>query len=84
MLRQGADANVANNLGETPLHQAADSGQTALAQLLLDYRGDPNFQQNDGDTPLHHACFRGDPQMVALLLRHGANPNLQNYMVRSR
>lgn len=81
MLRQGANPDITNSMGETPLHQAADNSNMDLARLLLTYRANPNLQQNDGDSPLHHAAFRGDCEMVALLLENGANPNLLNYMV---
>ena len=84
LLKQGADPNIPNNLGETPLHQAADNSQYAMAELLLKYKANPNYQQNDGDSPLHHAAFRGDLQMVSDLLRQGGDPNLSNYMVISR
>lgn len=81
MLIQGANPNIPNNLGETPLHQAADNSQYTMADLLLHYKADPNYQQNDGDSPLHHAAFRGDLKMVEKLLKGGGDPNLQNYMV---
>jgi ankyrin len=35
LLKQGADPNARNKLGESPLHQAADNGQHALATVLL-------------------------------------------------
>ena len=81
LLERGADSNNPNNLGETPLHQAADNLQYAMAELLLAYKANPNFQQNDGDTPLHHAAFRGDKRMVELLLSKGADPDISNFMV---
>ena len=31
LLEKGADPNMKNNLGETPLHQAADNNQYKLA-----------------------------------------------------
>ena len=83
LLKQGADPNITNSLGETPLHQAADNAQYKIAKLLLDYRANPNAQQNDGDTPLHHAAFRGDFNMLKMILEHGGNPNLSNFMVNT-
>jgi len=84
LLIEGADPNNPNNLGETPLHQAADNSQYLIAELLLEFKADPNFQQNDGDSPLHHAAFRGDSRMVEILLKMNADPNLHNYMVSPR
>lgn len=84
LLKQSADPNIPNNLGETPLHQAADNSQYAMAELLLKCKADPNYQQNDGDSPLHHAAFRGDLKMVELILQNSGDPNLHNYMVRTK
>lgn len=81
LLKQGANPNITNSLGETPLHQAADNSQEKFARLLLEYKADPNAQQNDGDTPLHHAAFRGDAKMLSLLMEYSGNPNLPNFMV---
>ena len=81
LLQQGADPSIPNTLGETPLHQAADNSQYAIAELLLSYKSNPNFQQRDGDTPLHHAAFRGDSKMTQLLLQGKADPNIANFMV---
>lgn len=78
LLKHGANPNLVNSLGETPLHQAADNSQYIIAELLLKYQADPNKQQNDGDTPLHHAGFRGDTKMIEILLRYNANPNIPN------
>lgn len=73
--------NTTNNLGETPLHQAADSENYSMAQLLLSFGAKVNAQQNEGDSPLHHSAFRGDLDMVELLLEHKANANLCNRVV---
>ena len=81
LLKQGANPNITNSLGETPLHQASDNTQYKLAKLLLDYQANPNAQQNDGDTPLHHASFRGDGKMLEMLLAHDGNPNIPNFLV---
>lgn len=89
LLEKGADPNIRNKLGETPLHQAADNSALRLAQLLLDWKADPNATQHgkaytDGDTPLHHASLRGDEKMIRLLLKAGATVSLANFVVRTR
>jgi Ankyrin repeats (3 copies)/SAM domain (Sterile alpha motif)/Ankyrin repeats (many copies) len=80
LLSSGADPNIPNNLGESPLHQASDNSQYQIAELLLKHHADPNLQQNEGDTPLHHAAFRGDLKIIQLLLNYQADPNLPNFM----
>jgi hypothetical protein len=78
LLKQGADPNLKNNLGETPLHQATENSQAKLVKLLLKYKADPNSQQNDGNTPLHQSSYKGDESIVAMLLQYKADPNMEN------
>ena len=85
LLSIGADPNIKNNLGETPLHQAADNSQAKLVKLLLKYKANPNSQQNgkpylDGNTPLHQSAFKGDERIVSILISNNADPNIQNFV----
>ena len=59
----------------TALHRAADSGNLALAELLLASGAQVNEPTNSGLTPLHVAVLNDRPALVELLLRHGADPN---------
>jgi hypothetical protein len=74
LLSRQADPNLQTNLGDAPLHLAADQSHQA----------NPNIQQNDGETPLHSCAFKGDTKMVQILLKHGASPNVQNFTVGFR
>src|SRR5574343_1244033 len=69
LLKKGADPNIKNNIGETPLHQATENSQAKLVKLLLKYKADPNSQQNDGNTPLHQSSYKGDESIVSMLLQ---------------
>mmetsp|Transcript_8370 Transcript_8370/g.16608 ORF Transcript_8370/g.16608 Transcript_8370/m.16608 type:complete len:422 (-) Transcript_8370:1402-2667(-) len=79
LLIHGANPNMCNRQGETPLHQAVCNSVT-LTELLLENDADPNVQQQEGDTPLHQAAFRGDTEMTKLLISHGAQANVKNYL----
>ena len=69
-LKHGADANVRNRLGYTPLMLM--STETAVSALLA--RGaDVNARAADGTTPL--MCAMGDTAATKLLLKAGADPN---------
>jgi hypothetical protein len=51
----GANINLRNALGQTPLHIACDSGNYAAVQILLLYNADLTWQDRNGNTPLHLA-----------------------------
>ena len=73
LLRAGADPNVRNKLGATPLHTAAfarDNPTTVKA--LLKAGADVNARNENGTTPLHWASSAAN---VVALLEGGANVN---------
>jgi uncharacterized protein len=67
LLAHGADANVAQHGGWTPLHQAADHGHLALVQLLLDHGADPQARSDDGRLPVDMAREKEFAAVVSLL-----------------
>jgi len=75
LLAAGANPNVKDLDGRTPLHIAAEQSRADLVELLLRHGADPNARDADGETPLHKAVSVSDVALVELLLRHGADPN---------
>ncbi len=59
LLDHGADVNVVQHGGWTPLHQAAAHGQQALVELLLVHGADPTATSEDGRTPAEMAQANG-------------------------
>ena len=74
LLDEGADPNVLDEGGETPLIHAAYAGHAEVVLLLLERGANPNVA-SDGDTALTHALFKDHLETAGILLKHGANPN---------
>lgn len=71
--------NIRDAKNLTPLHVAASRGQSAVAQLLLDYGADPNGPGNDGEwTPLIFASYRGHLDVASVLIENGASTTVDN------
>uniref|UniRef100_A0ABD2XJG4 Uncharacterized protein n=1 Tax=Trichogramma kaykai TaxID=54128 RepID=A0ABD2XJG4_9HYME len=89
LLRNGANPNIANQNGSTPLHVICYydyfegyKRSCELAKMLFEVCNEidrivqVNARDDKGRTPLHLALFEGKREMVELLLRNGADPNL--------
>ncbi len=70
--REGADFNIQNELGITPLMSAAKSGNIQLVKLLLKYVSNVNIEDKEGNTALYYSVESGNIDIVKLLHEHGA------------
>ena len=61
--------------GNSPVADAAERGDRAAVQALLQQAADVNAAQADGSTALHWAALDGDVEMTRMLLYAGANVN---------
>lgn len=59
LLAHGAEVQVAQQGGWTPLHQAAAHNHTAMVDLLLRHGADRNARSDDGQTPADMARAQG-------------------------
>jgi ankyrin repeat protein len=75
LLEAGTDVNVADELGEKPLHIAAVRGYLQAASMLIAQGADVNGGDGRGLTPLHAAAWSGNKEVVALLIDKGADIN---------
>jgi hypothetical protein len=66
LLAQGADVNMEQAGGYTPLHQAAAAGQEELTRMLLEAGADPGCRCHQGKTPADYARERNH----AAVLQH--------------
>jgi len=78
LLEGGAEVNVPDDIGMTPLHGAAMIGDVDVARVLVDKGADVNRQTRDGYTPLHVAAISGKTEFVQFLLDKGANRSLRD------
>ncbi len=78
LLQRGADANLADREGATPLQVAAQLGFVDGAQALVTHGARVNAANGRGETALHLAVQRRDIAMVRALIAAGANPDLQD------
>lgn len=59
LLAAGADANIADNDGLTPLVAAAGMGSTGVVKALLDVGAEVEHKNIEGRTALFAACYHG-------------------------
>ncbi|XP_023313752.1 serine/threonine-protein phosphatase 6 regulatory ankyrin repeat subunit B-like [Trichogramma pretiosum] len=85
LVTRGADPNLANKAGSTPLHVVCKSYRDdGLLEMFFEINGERNqtvrvdAQDEQGQTPLHFALLWGNKSAVESLLRKGADPNLAN------
>jgi hypothetical protein len=78
-INQGADVNVVDYLGITPLFIASYIGKFKNVHMLLKHGASPNVQDEDGNTALHtNSLETGNPKITEILLQYGADPTITN------
>ncbi|CAL7933495.1 unnamed protein product [Xylocopa violacea] len=78
---EGVDPNIPDNEGNTPLHFAAQAGQTECLNVLLQRCPDIEVDARNasGFTPLMKAALQGRTKCAKILLFAGANPTLRDH-----
>ena len=75
----GANVNVSDVSGNTPLLLAASRGQRDVVRYLIEHGANVDAKDKDGNTPLSYVAtwhyLPGDPDIVNALLDRGANIN---------
>ncbi|MBS0290634.1 MAG: ankyrin repeat domain-containing protein [Proteobacteria bacterium] len=75
LLEKGAEVNLVDEYGYTPLIHATVTHRIDLAKLLLKYNANVNMVDISGSNVLHWAIDINDIDLCTLYLDHGANPN---------
>ncbi|CAE7211543.1 unnamed protein product, partial [Rhizoctonia solani] len=67
-LGAGADVNITNDKGLTPLHYAASKGRVDVGKLLIARGADINAKDRANQHPLHRAASAGHDAFLTILL----------------
>ena len=78
LIQKGADINVKDETGETPLYRAVFNRQMDVVKVLLEHGADVNAKADNGYTALMWAAYHGSKDIVQMLLEKGADVNIEN------
>ena len=75
LIQKGANPNIQDGRGNTPMMIAVETGYAEGVQILIRYGGNANLGNSSGETPLIRAVQMRKLDMVRILLEGGANPD---------
>ena len=75
-LQDGANPNICDPKGRSPLHFSAGVGLAPAVLLLIHFGADMNARDAEGLTPLHMAAGYANPETMKLLIAAGADTTL--------
>lgn len=78
LINSGANVNLKDDDGITPLYLAIESAPTCVIDLLLDKGANPNWKDEYGRSFLAEAVSEGWIDIVELLLEHDARINTKD------
>lgn len=78
MIEHGADPLVEDSSGTTPLHIAAQHGNTEIAAYLIELGADVNKLNDYGWTPLKYTIWNDSLSTTELLIERGATVNISD------
>lgn len=74
----GAEIDVTDSIGCSPLFYAVTLGHADCTQVLLENGAEPNRQDHKGRSAAHCGAARGQFETIKILANHGANLWLRN------
>lgn len=83
LIGKGANVNIRDSQGETPLVEASNLGFVDGVELLLTFGARVDESSNTGETPLINAVLNRNIEMMRVLLKAGANPDRADNSGRS-
>jgi ankyrin repeat protein/L-ascorbate metabolism protein UlaG (beta-lactamase superfamily) len=75
LLESGADPNIADEAGRTPLFAVNGENAAVITQLLVEHGAQVNIRNDENSTPLHAIANTGSVEAAELLVAKGADVN---------
>ena len=78
LIQNGAEINLADSTGASPLCTAASKGALGVVSALMEAGAEIQIdaQDTDGCTALHHAALHGHREVADVLLAGGADGSI--------
>ena len=83
LLQRGANPNIRNNAGVTPLQLATTLNMVEAVEVLIDKGAQVNVADQTGETPLMAAAHQRNIEIFRKLLEKGADPDRNDNSGRS-
>lgn len=78
LIKAGADVNLEDKYGATPLHFASYFDDIELVKMCIEKGADINKEDESAQTPLFWASFYNSLKVADVLLQNDANPNIKD------
>jgi ankyrin repeat protein len=78
LVSEGADVNVRDNDGYTPLFYAVWQRNAEMAVLFIGHGAEVNLSDKTSSTPLHYAVWFANKDMIKLLVEKGADISIED------
>jgi ankyrin repeat protein len=78
LLERGAEVDLRDWLGQTPLLKASRSGHVGISRALIDRGANVNARKYNYWSPIHYSADHGYLGIVELLIEHGADVHALN------
>jgi ankyrin repeat protein len=79
LISYGADINLPDNSGSTPIHWSSCMQNTMFLDLLIECGASIDKFDYEGGSALHYAAYYGNKNIIKRLLKKGLNAYQENF-----
>ena len=79
LLQRGANPNLSNDAGFSPIHLAATLNDHKAVKILVQYGADINILDKTGSTAAMYAASSNNIKTIEYLINHNANLDIMNH-----